>query len=194
MMQKTWKTFLNGLATSLPIALTVYFIYWLVASIESLTKPFIMLLISENMYFAGMGFVFGILLLFAIGLMVNAWVGQKLIELGESFLDRIPLVKSIYAAIKDFLNFFSTAKKEDGLKQVVLVPIGAAKLIGFVTADSLNFLPDTEDMVAVFLPMSYQMGGYTAYIKKDKIEKIDMSIEDAMRLVLTANLAKPKSN
>ena len=63
-------------------------------------------------------------------------------------------------------------------------------MIGFVTQDnaSLPGLADGGDLVAVYLPMSYQIGGYTVYLPRDQIEATDLSVEQAMRIVITGGL------
>lgn len=192
-MRHIWKILLQGLVAVLPIALTVYLVYWLAVSIERILSYFITLVIPESLYWPGMGFIAGLMLLFFIGLLVNAWLVQRIIEVGENLINRIPLIKSIYSGIKDFMEFFSVTQESKELKHVVLVPFGDAQLIGFVTSNQVRDFPNSDKLAAVYLPMSYQMGGYTIYIDKNKLETLDISIEDAMRRVLTANLSKSKN-
>ena len=192
-MPYVWNILLKGLAAVLPIGLTLYILFWLGVSIERVLRPVIISLVPEDYYLPGMGLVAGVVLLFFIGLAVNAWVVQRLFRLGEYFLEKIPLVKSIYGALRDFMDYFSATKERGELKQVVMVSVAGMHLIGFLTrerVDGMPGLPEGEDMVAVYLPMSYQIGGYTVYLPRERVVPLEMSVEDAMRQVLTAGLSK----
>lgn len=190
-MNTIGKILLKGLVTVLPIGLTLYFIYWLVVSLEEISRTMIIMVMPAHYYVPGLGLLCSLILLFVAGLIVNALIVQKIIRASEDLLSRIPLVKSIYGGLRDFLAYFSPEKNKDELKKVVLVNIYDTQLIGFITGN-IDTLPDhqQEDRVAVYLPMSYQLGGYTVYVKKNTVETIDMSVEDAMRHVLTAGLSK----
>ena len=139
-----------------------------------------------------MGLVAGFISLFFIGLAVNAWIVQRILQLGEDILTKIPLVKSVYGTLRDFVSHFSTAHRRRELEQVVIVTINKIRMIGFLTAEHAEEfpeLPHPEETVAVYLPMSFQIGGYTVYVSRACVEFIDMSVEDAMRRILTAGLS-----
>jgi uncharacterized membrane protein len=125
-----FKTLFKGLATVLPVVLTAYLIYWLTISIEQALKFIITAVIPASYYWPGMGFLLGLTLLFLIGIAVKAWPVQQLLQYSDDLINRIPLVKSIYSALKDFMDFFSSTKDQDDIRQVVLVTIGEMRLIG----------------------------------------------------------------
>jgi uncharacterized membrane protein len=192
-----WNILFKGLTAILPVGITIYLVYWLGVSIEKVLRPLILFVIPENYYWPGMGLVVGLVLLFFVGLAVNAWIVQRLIRMGERLLKRIPLVKSIYSALSDFMEYFSATRQQKDLKNVVLVTFNEARWIGFLTNEKVNEIPalaGSEGLVSVYLPMSYQIGGYTIYVPNSHVERIDMSVEDAMRLVLTAGLSKHKTS
>lgn len=192
-MRHVWNILLKGLAAVLPVGLTLYLVYWLSVSIETMLRSVITRLVPEEYYWPGMGFAAGLILLFIIGIVVNAWLVRHLFRLGEKLLERIPLIKSVYGALRDFMDYFSSTRQRKDLKNVVKVSFGDAHLIGFLTREHLNEIPglsQTDEMVAVYLPMSYQIGGYTIYLPRSRVEAIDMSFEDAMRMVMTAGLSR----
>ncbi len=193
-MKRLWKILLKGIAAVLPIGLTLYFIYWLIVSIEKAAHALITLILPEQYYWPGMGMIAGILILFFIGLMVNAWLFKRIIGLGEHLLERIPLIKTVYGGLRDFMDYFSPSKEQKELQKVVMVTLNDIQLIGFITGEIGNLpgIEMPEEKVAVYLPMSYQLGGFTVYLSKDRVEVIDMSVEDAMRRVLTAGLSTKK--
>ena len=154
-----------------------------------------MFIIPEQYYVPGIGLLVGICFLFCVGLLVNAWIFKWVFGLGEKLLERIPLIKSVYGALRDFMHYFSPSGEQKELKKVVMVSINNMQLIGFMVSEAgeLPGVDMPDDKVAVYLPMSYQIGGFTVYISKENIQLIDMSVEDAMRQVLTAGLSKKKT-
>ena len=80
---------------------------------------------------------------------------------------------------------------------MVAVNFGEARLIGFVTREDNNSQTrqsGLDNLVSVYLPMSYQIGGFTVYVSRDKLEPLDISVEEAMQMVLTAGLTKQKDS
>ena len=185
-MRKIWNTMLKGLVALLPVGLTVYLVYWLAVATEKLFSRVLKLVIPDSAYWPGLGLIAGLALLYATGLAVNAYVVRRALRLGDELFARIPVVKTIYVAIRDFMTFFPSAGKGSDLKRVVLVPFGPGKAIGFVTAESSVALgvAEGDDLVAVYLPMSYMIGGYTVFLPRDVIEPTSMSVEAGMRLAL----------
>jgi uncharacterized membrane protein len=186
-MQKIWNTMLKGLVAILPIGLTLYLVYWLALAAERFVSPVIRLVLPESFYWPGLGLLAGLLLLYLAGLAVNAYVIRNLLGVGDQLLERIPLVKTIYVATRDFMQFFPAAGRSSDLKRVVLVPLGPGKIIGFVTAENASLLgPGARDgtLVAVYLPMSYMVGGYTLFLPRSAIEPTSLTVEAGMRLAL----------
>lgn len=189
-MKTLGRILLKGLLTILPIVLTLYFMYWLGVTAESLLSGPIKFLLPESFYRPGMGLVAGFLLLIIVGLLVNAYIVRRVIELGESLLLRVPVVKTVFAALRDLTGLMRVGDAGGDLQRVVLVDFGPGRVIGFVTQENATLpgIGTDESLVAVYLPMSYQIGGYTLYLPRDRIEPTDLSVEAAMRIVLTGGL------
>src|SRR3954470_5360519 len=189
-MKQLGGILLKGLVTILPIGLTVYFVYWLGVTTESLLSKPIKLVIDDANYWPGMGLVTGFLLLFTVGLAVNAFIVRRILGVGEELLLRVPVVKTVYSAIRDMTRLVNTDKKKGELDRVVTVDVGLGKLIGFVTQEHAKTLGigGSDDMVAVYLPMSYQIGGYTIYLPRSRLVETDLTVEQAMRIVLTGGV------
>jgi uncharacterized membrane protein len=185
-MRKIWNTMLKGLVALLPIGLTVYLVYWLAVATEKLFSRVLKLVIPDSVYWPGLGLIAGLVVFYLAGLAVNAYVVRRALRLSDELFARIPVVKTFYVAIRDFMTFFPSAGKGSDLKRVVLVPFGPGKAIGFVTAESSAALgvAEGEDLVAVYLPMSYMIGGYTVFLPRELIEPTAMSVEAGMRLAL----------
>jgi len=183
------KTLLTGFITLLPVVLTIYLLYWLAISSEELMGNLLHYLLPESFYFPGLGMLVGLVGVFFVGLLMNAYLVRKLFSLGEQVLYRLPLIKSIYRAFRDFFDFFSPNK--EGLGQVVAVTFNGMELIGFVTQDDPKRLPPSfrdRGCVLVYLPMSYMVGGYTLLVQESDLRPLQMSRDEAMRFVLTAGI------
>jgi uncharacterized membrane protein len=189
-MKQIGSILLKGLVTILPIGLTVYFVYWLGVTTEGLLSRPIRFALGEANYYPGMGLVTGFVLLFLVGLAVNAFLVRRLLGMGEELLLRVPVVKTVYSAIRDMTRLVNTDKKKGELDRVVTLDFGFGRLIGFVTQEHANTLGigGGEDLVAVYLPMSYQIGGYTIYISRSRVTETDLTVEQAMRIVLTGGV------
>lgn len=186
------KIFLKGLMAVLPIAITLTLIIWILDAIERVFGFVLIGIVGKQHYFPGLGLIVGLILVFIIGLLMNAWIVQRLSQWGDSLLKRIPLVKTLYVSVSDLMSFFKTqSRKPDS--SVVLVTIGSMKLVGLVTRDSFSdlgapFTKPGENLIAVYLPMSYQLGGYTIMVPRSSVELTNMSVEKAMRFVITAGM------
>ena len=128
-------------------------------------------------------------LLFELGV-VNAYVVRRVITFSESLILRIPVVKTVYSAVRDLTGLMKVGEKGGELQRVVMVQFGPGKVIGFVTQENATLpgLGTDEELVAVYMPMSYQIGGYTLYLPRDRIEPTDLTVEAAMRIVLTGGI------
>jgi len=197
-MNALGKLFLKGLAVVIPVALTLAILWWIATSAEQLMGTVLKFSLPDGWYVPGMGLVSGLALIVLIGLLSHVLIFQKLFNLGEAIFHRLPLVKTIYTAIKDFIGYLNP-DKESEMGKVVLVqlPGQSFQLIGFVTReqfDDLPFTPTAEDPVAVYMPMSYQIGGYTLFLPRSSLTPLDMPFEQAMRLVLTGAVTRPSES
>jgi uncharacterized membrane protein len=186
-MRKIWNTMLKGLVAILPIGLTMYLVYWLAGTLERVFSGVIQVLIPAHTYWPGLGLLTGLVLLYTVGLAVNAYLVRRALRFSDRLFARIPVVKTVYVAIRDFMRFFPSSGKGSDLKRVVLVPFGPGKVIGFVTAESgaaLGLDNGVSDTVAVYLPMSYMIGGHTVFLPRELLEPTSLSVEAAMRIVL----------
>jgi uncharacterized membrane protein len=192
MMKSMSKTFLTGLITILPVALTLYLLYWLVVSAETALGNVIRLVLPEDLYWPGMGTIAGLLVVFLVGVLMHAYVVQRLFAWGEQVVYHVPVIKTVYRSIRDFLDYFSPARKDE-FQQVVAVSVGETgmQVIGFVTQAVPERLPEDyrrDDSVLVYMPMSYMIGGYAVLMPRSAIRPLDMSMEEAMRFTLTAGV------
>jgi uncharacterized membrane protein len=192
MFRKLRSARVRGLVVVLPIGFTVWLLWWLGSSTEALLRRAILLVVPPERYLPGMGIVAALLVLLAAGTLFNALLVQSALASWERFLDRIPVVKTIYGATRDFVKLLPTGGKRRDLRRVVLARLGDARMIGFVTQDDaseLGIVAAEDGLVAVYFPMSYQIGGYTALLPRSRVVPLDLPVEAAMRLVLTGGIS-----
>jgi len=192
-MKKIGRLFLQGLIAILPIALTLYLIYWLATTAESVLGEGIKYVLPEGWYRLGMGVTAGFLITLGIGVLLRIWVFRKVFSLGEALVQKIPGIKSLYGSVRDLVGFFDASKQKE-FDKTVMVTVGDenTRLMGLVTRESFADLPEgigDQQTVAVYLPMSYQLGGFTVMVPKNKTQPVDMKVDQAMQFVLTAGVS-----
>ncbi len=186
-MRRIWTTFAAGLATVLPVTITIYLVYWLGTTAETVLGQALKLVLNEDHYRPGLGLVVGFIVVLIVGALVNAYAVRWFIRQGEALLGRIPFVKTVYGAVKDVTQFLPGQGELRDNRRVVLWLCDNAYMVGFVTADQISpKLPQAvlADRLPVYFPKSYQIGGYTLYVLKAELIETDMAAEEAMRLAL----------
>jgi len=189
MFKSIGTTLLTGIITVLPIVLTLYLLYWLAVSSEQVMGRALQWALPKVVYFPGLGTIAGLIIVFLVGLLMKAVLVRQLFSFGESVVYRLPIIKSVYRAIRDLFDFFSPKKEHFG--RVVTVNVNGMEMIGFITQEDPQRLPESlrnPDSVLVYLPMSYMIGGFTLLIPKKDIKPCQMNMEEAMRFVLTAGI------
>lgn len=186
------RNIITGLITVLPITLTLYLFYWLAVTAESALGGRLVHIIPAELYRPGFGVAAGLILCFLVGTLMQTYVMQRLFAYGEGLFLRLPIVRSVYPTIRDFFEYFSPIKKKD-FQQVVAVkmPSNELEFIGLVTQTDPRRMPpgfSGEDVMLVYLPMSYMIGGYTLLVPRDNVRPLNMTMDEAMRFILTAGV------
>lgn len=189
MFKSIGTTLLTGIITVLPIVLTIYLLYWLAISSERVMGTALRWALPEIFYFPGLGTIAGLVLVFMVGLMMKAVLIRQLFAFSEEILYHLPIIKTVYRAIRDLFDFFSPKKENFG--RVVIVNFNNMEVIGFITQEDPHRLPESlrkPDSVLVYIPMSYMIGGFTLLIPTADVRPCQMNMEEAMRFALTAGI------
>ena len=189
MFKSLGTTLFTGIITVLPIVLTLYLLYWLAVSSEKVLGSALQWALPKVVYFPGLGTIAGLVLVFLVGLLMKAVFVRQVFAFGESIVYRLPIIKSVYRAIRDLFDFFSP--KKEHFDRVVIVTVNEMEMVGFITQDNPQRLPPSlrnPDSVLVYLPMSYMIGGFTLLVPKKDIKPCQMNMEEAMRFVITAGI------
>jgi uncharacterized membrane protein len=193
--------FLTGLVVTGPIAITLYLVWWFVTWVDGVVRPFIPLAYRPETYMPyvvpGWGLIVAVFALTMLGFLTANLIGRTLVDLGETFVGRIPAVRAIYRGLKQvFETLFSG--KGSSFRKVGLVEFPSPGMWSIVlisqspNEDVARSLPGQEEHVSVFLPCSPNpTTGFFFYVPKSKIIEVDMSTEDAATLIMSAGVVQP---
>jgi len=193
-MKQISKIFLTGVAVGAPLILTIVVIWmtgqWLngvaLNAVRSIWPA--MADVLDGAW--GMGILLILGVIFLIGLAARFWMTAWILRLMSRILERVPLAKTIYTSIRDMLRFFGDDSGSLGKVVPYTTPDTSARMLAILTNERPVGLPadQAEDMVAIWLPMSYMLGGYMLCVPADSIEPLDMSVERLMKLATTAEV------
>jgi uncharacterized membrane protein len=189
--------FLAGILVTAPLGITVYlgviFIRFIDGSVIPLIPP-------EALPYRipGLGLIILAIVLTVIGALTTGLFGRWIVRTGEQILNRMPIVRNIYSAIK---QIFETvlAKKSDAFREAVLVefPRRESWTVGFITAQTqgevARKLADQQpNLVSVYVPTTPNVtGGYMIFVPRSEVIPLSMSVEDAWKLIISVGIVMP---
>lgn len=194
-LKKLFQYLFQGIVVIAPIAITIYFIFWLFFTVDSLLPSLFSKMapgtVPDETHIPGVGFLVIILLLILIGRASSTFVFGHMLDFLGSLLEKTPGIKLIYTSVKDFLKAFSGSQKK--FDKPVMVNVDAENIwrIGFVTqTDAQNF--GLGDHVVVYVPFSYAISGVTYLVPRDKIRFLDQQLNsaDAMKFVISGGVTE----
>jgi uncharacterized membrane protein len=190
--------FLTGLVIAAPLFLTIAITWWFVQWIDSLVTPFIPWQYRPDRflpyYVPGFGLVVALIFITLLGFLTRNYVGGRLVALSESLVGRMPIVRSLYRGIKQiFETVVSSQAKAFQTVGLIEYPRKGLWSIVFIAADSRGEIEHhLNETVAVFLPTTPNpTSGFLLFIKRSDIVLLDMTLEDAAKLVISGGLVTP---
>jgi uncharacterized membrane protein len=192
--------FLTGLILVGPLYITISLTWWFINWVDDLVRPFIPLAYRPETYLPvkipGLGLVIALFALTMLGFLTANFVGRKLIEASENILSRMPVVRPIYKSLKQiFETLFS--KSGSSFRRVGLVEFPAPRMWSLVflsnpaSVDIAARLPETEH-VAAFMPCTPNpTTGFFFYVPRRDIIDLDITVEQAMTLLMSAGMVQP---
>jgi len=195
--------FLTGLVIVGPLTITLYVTWSLIHLVDNWVKPYIPRLYNPDTYLPfpvpGAGLLFAFIGLVLIGALAANLIGRTLINAGERMLDGMPIVRNLYRGTKQlFESVVSATGPEQGFQKVAVMEFpspGIYALVfitGAVSPPIAGVAPD-EDLIAVFMPTHLMPpSGFTVFVPRRKVTAIDMTIEDAAKIILSAGMGTPE--
>jgi uncharacterized membrane protein len=192
-----YRIFLKGLLTLLPITLTIYLLVWIATKAEAIFGDPIRRYFPGYQLIPGTGVLIIVVLIFLVGLLVNNYLTKRFFEWLERQIEHTPVIRSIYGPLRDVTNLFASPGGAGAQAQrVVMVRFDAigTEMLGLMTRDSFSDLPNGAILpgsVAVFIPFSYGMGGFTVIVQKSQIRETTIAADRAMQLAITGWIKAP---
>jgi uncharacterized membrane protein len=202
-MSQMKKNFLLGLAVVLPFFLTVYIVWLIFKLVGRFFTPLLTKIFELFVPLPIPGFVvivvsaiITLLLIWFIGILASNFIGKKLFQIAEKLLLKIPLASGIYDATKKLMRFFSTDKS--AFRRVVLIewPRKGVYSVAFMTAEAMGEVQEKtkEEVVSVFMPTTPNpTTGFLVLVPKNEIIQLEMSVDDAMKLIISGGIVTPSS-
>jgi uncharacterized membrane protein len=194
--------FLTGLIICAPLAITAYLVKSMIGWVDGWVKPFLPDVYNPDTYLPvaipGFGLIVAAFVITMVGFLTANFVGRSIIRYGEHLLNRTPLVRGIYKALK---QIFETvlSNKESMFKKVGLLEYPRKDLWslvfigGNIKSEVSNLLDEKYETVPVFLPCTPNpTTGYLVYVPKSEIIPLSMSVEDAAKLLISVGMVAPE--
>jgi uncharacterized membrane protein len=177
------KNFLRGLVVIVPIAATIWVLYYAFVSIDNILGDKFL-----GWRAPGLGVLVLLVAMIVVGALASNFVGRKFVKLTDSVFTRAPLVRIVYAAVKDLLEAFVGDKKRFD-RPVAVALSDTVTTLGFVTQNDLSFLA-MSDRVAVYLPFSYSVAGVLLVVPASRVTPLDADSASIMALVVSGGVSR----
>lgn len=202
LLQRLRNNFLTGLVVVAPIILTIYVIYLIVGFIDTRVTPLIPTryhpenLLGVNIF--GFGVIIFVVFTTVVGMLTKGLFGRQMVRFGEGLVERTPVVRSIYNAVKQIVEtIFSQSQSSFQKACLVEYPRKGIWAVAFVSTEAKGELPgkmSENDALSVFLPTTPNpTSGFLLFVPRRDVVILDMSVEEAAKMVISAGLVVPPS-
>lgn len=191
------KYFVTGLLTILPLSLSLYVLFIIFKLVDNILGRFLTVYLKKTLgfYVPGVGFVLFILIIFVVGFLSTHIFGLGMHRFFNRAIGRFPLLKYIYPSLSKIFEFIFADNKM-GFKKAVLVeyPSKGIWSLGFIANDGYHEAEEKagKAFYNIYVPSSPNpTTGYFLLIPRDQVMHLDISIKEAMRLVMSGGLLNP---
>lgn len=173
--------FIQGLVILAPIAITIYFLYWLFENVDSILRPYVNV--------PGLGFLLIITGVILVGWISSNFLMGSILNVFDQWMERTPGVKLIYTSTRDFFEAFAGNKRK--FNKAVLANVFGPDvwIVGFLTDEEMDKFEMGADKVAVYVPQGYNFAGQLYILPRERVRKIDkISSGEAMKYAVTGGV------
>ena len=190
--------FLTGLLVILPIFITGYVIWFLIKAMDTFLKYIPVKYLPEtylDIYIPGLGLILVVILILVVGVLTRNIAGRRVLQFWDNMVDRIPLARILYSGVKQLLQAFFF-QNSDAFQRVALVeyPRRGIYVLGFITGESRGEAQEkiNKKMINVFIPTTPNpTSGFYILVPEADLTVLDMSVEDAFKLLISGGLVSP---
>ena len=182
-MKRLIRWFLQGLIYFVPIAFTLFVLITSFRAIDGALGRLI------GIDVPGVGVLVLVVLVTVLGFLLSNYLSRRVLDLIEGVLDRLPLVKLLHSSVKDLLGaVVGDDRKFDTPVAVEVMPGSGVRAFGFVTRESLGELGLPEDMVAVYLPQSYNFAGQLLAVPRSRIQTLTGESAEILAFIVSGGV------
>jgi uncharacterized membrane protein len=190
--------FLTGIVIAAPLFLTITITWWFVQWIDGLVDPFIPPFYRPDSYLRfsipGFGLLVALIFITLLGFLTRNYVGSRLVQIGEDLLGRMPIVRGLYRGLKQIFETVITGQ-EKAFRTVGLIeyPRRGTWAVVFIAGETRGEIRrQLDDTIAVYLPTTPNpTSGFLLFVKRSEVTILDMSLEDAAKLIISGGLVTP---
>src|SRR4051795_12500438 len=195
--------FFTGLIIAGPLAVTAWLVWWFINTIDNWVKPLMPPALSPDTYLSvhipGLGVIVAFIGLTLLGFLAANLAGRTLIRIGESILDRMPVVRGLYKSVKQiFETIFSQSGTSFRRVGLVEFPTKGNWSIVFISAPPTGIVVDAlaeKEHLGVFLPCTPNpTTGFFSYLPARDVIEIPMTPDEAAKLIMSAGLIQPEAH
>ncbi len=197
------SSFLTGIVVIAPVGLTVWLLWSAMGWIDSVVLPLVPETFQPEKYIGinlrGVGLIIFLLFTIIVGWIAKGIIGRSLIVFAEGLVDRMPVVRSIYSGIKQ-ISETVFAQSERSFERACLIqyPRKGIWAIGFISTQAKGEIADRAEtggkLISVFVPTTPNpTSGFLLYFPEEDVIELDMNVEDAAKLVISAGLVYPSA-
>lgn len=198
MIKKIRKYFFAGIALILPLAITLWVLFYTFIFADNLLGRFINDIIKRiiGFYIPGISIIITFVLIIMVGFFATRIFGKRLFPFIENWFIKFPFAKEIYLPAKQIVGFLFSRNEQVSFKKVVLVeyPRKGIWSLGFLTADTFKEakVKTGEDLLTIYLPSSPNpMTAYTIFLPKKEVIFLDIPVEDGIKLIISGGILQP---
>jgi uncharacterized membrane protein len=190
-MKKIRGHFVAGLIIVVPVAASVLILIWVFVGIDNILQPIIRAIAGEDI--RGVGFGVAIILIYLTGVVTRNFIGKRLEKYGNALMMRVPVFRGLYSGIRHIMQTVAAPDKTSFM-QVVLVEFPRKEMwtLGFVTKEITS--ESGEKFLNILIPTSpTPWSGYFQVLKEKDVVRTDMSVEDAVKMIVSGGMTTPDS-
>lgn len=195
------SSFLTGIVVIAPVGLTIWLIWTLVGWVDGVVLPLVPERIQPEHYIGinlrGVGLIIFLIFTILVGWIARGLIGRSLIRFAESLVERMPVVRSIYSGAKQIAEtVFAQSERSFEKACLIQYPRKGVWAIGFVSTEAKGEIARRAEtggrLMSVFVPTTPNpTSGFLLYFPAEDVIELDMSVEDAAKLVISAGLVYP---
>lgn len=197
------SSFLTGIVVFAPVALTIWLIWSIMGWIDGFVLPLVPGRFNPEQYIGinlrGVGVIFFLVFTIFVGWVAKGLIGRSLIRFAESLVERMPVVRSIYSGVKQIAEtIFAQSERNFEKACLIQYPRKGIWAIGFISTDARGEVSQKAEtmgkLISVFVPTTPNpTSGFLLFFPEEDVVELEMSLEDAAKLVISAGLVYPNA-